>query len=135
MTDSTKTLFATIHCDDAGRIHVQIDPDGIKGLDGHQLIQALDGSIETLRQIKRDVIQAGDTTGSRTLRAHGIHDPLTETPVTTKRLLSGDRMGRQLSTHISAIDRNPLISGTYGTAGNILGSRYRLWSVACNGFR
>ena len=56
MTD--QTLFATITYTPDGKLQVLIDKEGIKPLDGHKLIQALDGSIETLRQIKADVIAA-----------------------------------------------------------------------------
>lgn len=58
MTDKPKRPLATIEYDMDGLIYVRIDHDGIKGLDGHQLVQALDGSIETLKQIKADVLAA-----------------------------------------------------------------------------
>ena len=58
MTDTTQTLFATITYTPDGKLQVLIDKEGIKPLDGHKLVQALDGSIETLRQIKADVIAA-----------------------------------------------------------------------------
>ena len=64
MTDNDKTLFATIHYTQDGKLHILIDREGIKPMDGHQLLQCLDGSIETLQQIKADVLAGANASAT-----------------------------------------------------------------------
>ena len=56
MTD--KTLFATITYTPDGKLQVLIDKEGIEDMDGSQLVQALTGAIETMQQVRADVLQA-----------------------------------------------------------------------------
>ena len=58
MTDNDKRLFASIYHDDEGRIHVALEGEAVKEMNGQQLMEALHGSIETLKQIKADVLAA-----------------------------------------------------------------------------
>ena len=53
-----KRQFAVIYYDTLGRIIVSIDPDGIRGLSGHDVVAGIDGSISTWKDIKRDLIAA-----------------------------------------------------------------------------
>ena len=52
------TLFATITYKADGTLQVLIDKAGIEPMDGRQLLEAINGSIQTLQDIRRDVLTA-----------------------------------------------------------------------------